>query len=93
MLFTPYEVELLRGVIQMFDRCPEPFDDSNETHLTLSRSCNYKLAHLNNLTCFTEDELAFLTGAVHYSISSRSVIVDKRVRDDLTDLIWKISAL
>ena len=77
----------------MFDRCPEPFDDSNETHLTLSRSCNYKLAHLNNLTCFTEDELAFLTGAVHYSISSRSVIVDKQVRDDLTDLIWKISAL
>ena len=90
MLFTPYEVELLRGAIQMFDRCPEPFDDSNETHLTLSRSCNYKLAHLNNLTCFTENEIEFLTCAMYHSLGSDSVIMDEDVWEDLNELIWKL---
>ena len=69
MLFTPYEVELLKGAIQMFDLRPESFNDSKDAHRKLSNSCSYKLTHLNNLTCFTENEIEFLTA---YICRSRS---------------------
>ena len=52
-----------------------------------------KKAAANASVSESEDELEFLTGAVYYSISNRSVVVEKRVRADLECLIWKISAL
>lgn len=90
MLFNPYEIELLKGAIQMFDLRPEPFNDSKDTHRKLSSSCSYKLTHLNNLTCFTEDEIEFLTCAMYYSLGSDSVTMDEDVWEDLNELIWKL---
>jgi hypothetical protein len=89
MLFTPYEIDLLMGSIQMYDSCHDLLSDE----INLSASCRYKLCNLNSLTRFTEEELTFLTGAVYYSINSGAVIVDKCVRSDLEKLIWRISAI
>ena len=89
MLFTPYEIDLLMGSIQMYDSCPDLLSDE----INLSASCRYKLSNLNSLTRFTEEELTFLTSAVYYSINSTAVIVDKRVRSDLEDLLWKVSGI
>lgn len=89
MLFTNYEIELLQGALQMYDLRPDLPDD----HSALSTSCRYKLSNLNSLSRFTEEELSFLTGAVYYSINSTAVIVDKRVRSDLEDLLWKVSGI
>lgn len=89
MLFTNYEIELLQGALQMYDLRPDLPDD----HSALSMSCRYKLSNLNSLTRFTEEELSLLTGAVYYSINSTAVIVDKRVRSDLEELLWKVSGI
>ena len=74
MLFDSREIELLQASIKMF--MDSPLYDPYDSALT---SCTYKLAHLNSLTRFTEDEIDVLIVALNHCIDNPSVLVEEEV--------------
>ena len=83
MLFDSREIELLQASIKMF--MDSPLYDPYDSALT---SCTYKLAHLNSLTRFTEDEIDVLIVALNHCIDNPSVLVEEEVMWELEDLLF-----